>query len=171
MKSRAVGLYPLPVELWEEIFAIATDVNDYWAKKRGDRCSIQNPFFSLEEEEFVRNPPGLDRELLRTRYSIIMVCKSWYFMGLPILWSHLQFDERDPRNVETMIYSAVYRDPTLASHVVRLIIESMILPRGDFLKSGRMDIVAKFVPLFTNLKAISCSLPYAAHLQPLLLFA
>jgi hypothetical protein len=169
MKSSAVGLHPLPVELWEEIFAIATDVNNYWAKIAGDWCSVQYPFFSSEEEEFVRTPPAkLDKELLRTRYSIILVCKSWYFMGIPLLWSHLQFDEMHPRNFAMMIYGAIKRNPTLAPQVIRLTIESICFRREDSLKMEKIHLVAKFAPLLTNLKAISCSLPYAARLQPLI---
>ena len=103
MRSSAVGLHPLPIELWEEIFAIATDTATYWAEKERSWCTISTPFFTAKEEDLLRDPAACDNQrLLRTRHSIILVCKSWYFMGIPILWSHLQFNEKDPRNVATI---------------------------------------------------------------------
>jgi hypothetical protein len=167
MRSSANGLHPLPVELWEEIFSIATDADAYWAEKQGSWCTISNPFFTTTEEDLLRDPMACDNlGLLRTRHSIILVCKSWYFMGIPILWSHLQFNEKDSRNVATMIYSALKRNPTLASHVLRLTIKSVIFRRSNLLEPEKVLAVAKFVPLLTNIEAISCSLPYATHLYP-----
>jgi hypothetical protein len=167
MKGSAVGLYPLPVEIWEEIFAIATDADTYWAEIKGSWCTISNPFFTAKEEDLLRDPTARNNlGLLRTRHSIILVCKSWYFMGIPFLWSHLQFNEKGPRNVAAMIYSALMRNPTLASYAVRLTIKSAILGRSNRIKPEKIDAVANFVRLLTNIEAISCSLPYATHLYP-----
>jgi hypothetical protein len=162
MKSSAVGLHPLPIELWEEIFAIATDADIYWAERDGYWCTIWNPFFSKKEEDHLRDPMACDNQaLFRTRHSIILVCKSWYFLGIPILWSHLQFNEQDPLNIATMIYSALKRNPTLASHVLRVTIKS---PNSRQNNSIKIHAVEKFIRLLTNIEAISCPLPYAAHL-------
>src|SRR5277367_5093998 len=86
MRSSATGLHPLPMELWEIIFALAIDADDSWAEMQGDWCTILNPFFSGREENLIRDPTAWNgRGLLYTRHSIPLVCKSWYFMGIPIL--------------------------------------------------------------------------------------
>jgi hypothetical protein len=164
MKSSAVGLYPLPVELWQEILAIAGSPDE--GKEEILYSALTSCFFTTKENIFQTPLTTQHRLLLRTRHSIILVCKSWYFMGIHILWSHLQFNEEDPRNVGTMIYSAIKRNPILVSHVVRLTIKSVLLRQENLVQPEKIHAVAKFVPLLTNLKAISCSLPYAAHIYP-----
>ena len=70
MRSSAVGLHPLPIELWEEIFAIATDTATYWAERDGSWCTIANPFFTVKEEDHLRDPTHYDSwRLLTTPYS------------------------------------------------------------------------------------------------------
>jgi hypothetical protein len=65
-----------------------------------------------------------------------------------------------------MIYSAIDRNPTLASHVVRLTINSVLFRQENLVKPEMIDAVAKLVLLLTNLEAISCSFPYAAQIHP-----
>jgi hypothetical protein len=164
MKSGAVGLYPLPVELWHEIFTIAANPHE---RMQEVLHSVLTPLFFSKEEDIFRKPFTPQHRLsLRTRHSIILVCKSWYFMGIPILWYHLHFNEEDPRKIGTMIYSAIRRNPTLASHVVRLTIRSVLFRRENLVLPETIHTVEKFVPLLTNLEAISCSLPYATHIYP-----
>jgi hypothetical protein len=164
MKSSAVGLYPLPVELWEKIFAFATDADEYWAETQGDWCTILNPFFSSKEEDLLRDPTAWNgQSLLHTRHSIPLVCKSWYFMGIPVLWSHLQLDEKDTRSVATTIYCALKRNPVLACHVIRLTVRPVDACPGETRIKGTQSI-NKILPLLYNLKALSCSMHVAAKL-------
>jgi hypothetical protein len=164
MKSSAVGLYPLPVELWQEIFTIAANSDE---RMQEITYSVLTPCYFFTEEDVFQTPlTAQHRFLLRTRHSIILVCKSWYFIGIPILWSHLQFNEGDPRNIAAMIYIAIERNPILASYVVRLTIKSVLFRQENLVQPEKIYAVAKFVPLLTNLEAISCSLPYAAHINP-----
>jgi len=148
MKSSAVGLHPLPVELWVDIFSFATDENEYWAERQGHRCILSNPFFTAREESLLQDPMACCiRRLVRTRYSIILVCKSWYFMGIPILWSHLQIKENDTRGVSTTIYCAIKRNPTLASYVARVTIMPVYSNSNEIQTSTTTQPITKILPL------------------------
>lgn len=99
MESRSNGLYPFPVEIWQDILLITTEPDYETSGTSLEDDEINSyPVFSSETEDALRDPRGVYSSIIfKTRLSIILVCKSWYYIGMPILWSHLKLDEVDWR--------------------------------------------------------------------------
>jgi len=78
----------LPVEIWRHVFSLATSVlgKDEFSLDEASYhvmpCNSTVPSGLIDEDQL--------NEIIKTRLRIIQVCKAWYFIGLPGLWSHLR---------------------------------------------------------------------------------
>jgi hypothetical protein len=161
------GLNRLPVELWQEIFAFATDINDLGINKEGSWRKKPRYFFDTRDEELLRGLTVLQSQyFLLTRYSIVLVCKSWYILGIQILWSHLHIDEANVHTVAPSLYKVLRYNPTLSSYVVRFTIRPERNSGTTLTNATNVKSIAKIVPLLKDLEAISCPFAYLSHLTP-----
>ena len=156
------GLDRFPLELWEEIFALATDIDDLGVNKEGNWSKNQRYFFDTHDEGFLRGLTILQSQyFLRTRYSLVLVCKSWYILCIQILWSHLYIEENNVRTVAPLLYSVLKHNPRLASYVVQLTIRPERNCGSALTNATNVGSISKIVPLLKDLEAISC--PFLAR--------
>lgn len=150
------GLHPLPVEMWQRILSYAVDLYQYQEEEH------HGFFFSQKVEALLHDPSDEQiGTLIRRRLSIVLVCRSWYFMGIPILWSHLQIGQDNPKDVATHIHKRIKQNPSLASHITQF----SILPHTPTPTSRNLiPVVGKILPLLSNLQVIACPLDFSLHL-------
>lgn len=145
----------LPVELWKEIFILATFIPGK------DEFSVEGSAYNVMLcDGPTDNPLAPTKEEIRkavhTRLQIVKVCKYWYSIGMPLLWSHLIVDLSDyVRSIEC-IYVKVYSDSRLASSVRRL--DANARSRNNHAFYRDIDDILSRLP---SLKIISCPLPLA----------
>jgi hypothetical protein len=152
----------LPVEIWRHIFSLATNV-------------LEQDEFSLDEASYhwmpwnSAAPSGLIHEaqleeIIKTRFCIIQVCKAWYFIGLPGLWSHLRLGCSKWDLSQLRAQYSLIKKPELAPFVRRLTIRY----RSTSDHPPSLNFIAKkLLPLFTSLKIISCPLVCCIDKWPL----
>lgn len=158
----------LLTEIWQAIFAIASDPLQYFNCFRPNFKVPSNWFFSDRIEVLLHESEDEDNQaLFSTRLSIILVCKSWYFMGIRLLWSHLRLKEADDTGIASMVHKELYDNPTIASYVTSLTIIPH-LHQTIFDECIEMLPIAKIIPLLANLTAISCPSHVATRVPPLL---
>lgn len=161
------GLFHLPLELWQEIFAFATDIDELGVNKEGSWSKRLRYFFDSRDEELLRGLTVLQSQhFLLTRYSIVLVCKSWYILGIQILWSHLHIDEANVHTVAPSLYDVLKHNPTLSSYVIQFTIRPERNCGTMLTNATNVGSIAKIVPLLKDLEAISCPYAYVAHLPP-----
>lgn len=165
MNYSTLGLHGLPTEIWQYIFRIAGDPLDYFNRVDPQFGVASNWFFSDKTEATIRDYGDWAYPFLfRTRLSIILVCKSWYFMGIRLLWSHLRVRERDDRGFVSTIYQSLKQNPAIASYIIRLTIVPLTVRRSDNFSTKEDTPIVQIVPLLPNLTTISCSSLLAARL-------
>jgi hypothetical protein len=104
-------------------------------------------------------------EITRTYFSIIRVCKRWYAMGIQALWSHLWINVcKNPIRAINGIQSAINRDKTLASYVIRLTLERTRRPaKGSFF----IRALRTLTPRLPSLQIFICPGIYASGMAKL----
>lgn len=152
MAYNAAGTPMLPVEVWQHIFSNATDIHQVASSSHGDEFCY---FFLAEEEALLRDPRGIQTSnLIRARLSIVLVCRSWYLMGIPIFWSHLQVPTHDPQHIHS-IYESLTINPGLANYVTRV---TILQHPSMQLFDDALSMILQILPTLANLSAIACSL-------------
>lgn len=165
MSDDSNGLYPFPVEIWQEIFSKAAESSDKMAEKNQGHHRLASWFSPNEIENLINDPIASEsHHAFKNRLNIILVCKSWYLIGIPALWSHLKLKEIDDRQLATTVYRILKHNPALGPHVVRLTIVPHRAPRFTDITSANQQSIAEIIPLLTNIKAISCPSHVAVHL-------
>lgn len=122
MKYSASGTYNLPVEIWREIFTIAEEQvvppatldSEYQYIASFEAFSSCHPNLTTEFQHLQ------SAQLFTLRLSLILVCKSWYYIALPQLWSHLRLNYDHSGGVLDELGQILDQNPKLASYVVRL---------------------------------------------------
>lgn len=143
------GLYPLPVEIWRLVFALATS--------ESLPAFLEAPFSPIHREDLRDLTSLRSKKPVSVHHSIILVCKSWYFVDIPALWSHLHLNDRDSRNTASVVYDVLGRTPSLASHVRKLTVRPV--PYEEcYGKSVKPQAIEKVLPLLINLESITCNL-------------
>lgn len=164
MTYSGAGLHPLPVEIWERIFSLMEELYPPSDKNFHDIYH----FFSPEDEHYQRHqrdPSPLaskNRDLIHTRLSIVLVCRSWYCVGIRILLSHVIFAGRDPNKLAVSFFQTIKRSLILRAYVIQVTIDS---------KKAIKDInaipeIVKLLPHLPNLAVISCPLALSRMLPP-----
>jgi hypothetical protein len=152
----------LPVEIWRHVFSLAASV-------------LEQDEFSLDEASYYwmpwnsTVPSGLIHEvqldeIIKTRFCIIQVCKAWYFIGLPGLWSHLRLRCNKWDLSQLRVQYSLIKKPELAPFVRRLTIRYRTT--SDHPPSLNL-IAKKLLLLLTSLKIISCPLVCGIDKWPL----
>jgi hypothetical protein len=118
--SKAVD--QIPPELWMTILRFATEIEkcDEFAR---DPITLIPNFSSNQSNQLGFIDPHLLREALMTRLRVVLVCKSWRDMCLPILWSHLVIKTEEWLNKLPPIWDVLDSRPELGSFVIRLDID------------------------------------------------
>lgn len=167
MTASTNGVYPLPIELWQHIFSIITSPYIYY-NDGYDICSINPAWVYSRDDKLVPNIPEPEeyQSLLGARLSIVMVCKSWYFIGLPMLWSTLRIPEVNRNQCGTSVYKTIKHNPAIASYVHVLFIAEEQLSEDKYIALGNPEHLIKAIPLFTNMTTLVCSFSVAAVLSP-----
>lgn len=160
MPPSTAGLYPFPVEVWEQIFSLVENSSSF---SRDVRDNIHH-FFSTEDETHFRDPFAVDsRIFFRTRLSIILVCRSWYHVGVAVLWSHLRIGGKNPDKVTSHVYKTLRHSPMLGTHVTRV----TITPWYGYSEPGALSGLIKVLALLPSISIIACPLTFAATLSEL----
>src|ERR1700761_556755 len=110
MKYGMAGRCGLPTEIWQSIFLMASDPLQYFSRVHQNFGIPINWFFPDKTETMLREHNDWDSDVLfYTRLSIVRVCKSWYFMGISILWSHIRLKEIDDRGIAAVACKTLHR--------------------------------------------------------------
>ena len=153
------GTFNLPVEIWQRIFELTVATVKYTGNELWVPSSIRN-YLTCE----VR-PPSLDlmeceqRKLFKLRHSLILVCKSWYFMAISFLWIHVRIRVDNICDHLRAIHNTLSNNLSFASYVRRLSIWSSIPMSPD-----NTRIVSEIVSWLTRLHFVS--LPHLNGLTP-----
>jgi hypothetical protein len=114
----------IPTELWMTIFHFATTIENYDEFARGSTTIIPD---LIHDNLSTSGPCFIPRntllEALRARLRIVLVCKRWYDIGLPILWSHLVIEVPKWSYYRSRIRAMLGQKPELCSLIVRLGVE------------------------------------------------
>lgn len=157
MPYGTTGLYPFPVEIWRYIFSLVEDSILYSAK---EDQSYQH-FFSDEEESQLWDMDAFsDRTAVQTRLSIVLTCRSWYYMGISTLWSHLLLNGRNINSTSAKIYDAIRRDATLGPQVLRL----SIVQSEPYDPTQMARTILPIIPFLTNVSTLYCSVQLLTRL-------
>lgn len=118
----------LPVELWHKIF-----LNTYPGDEFAIKPEQQFLACSLNNHKTVQQP--VIREVFNDRASIVLTCRTWYHVGMPILYSHLGIQYRSYKFYDNHSYSEcmeslldfLVRNPFYCQTVRRITIEDNII--------------------------------------------
>jgi hypothetical protein len=120
--NRSGAINRIPTELWTMIFCFATEVPN-WDEFARDHPTLIPNLVSKSPSEPCFFPRDIRRETLRTRLHLVLVCKHWCHVAMPVLWSHLVIDVikwlRNRSQVRSMLNAKSY----LCSFITRLDIE------------------------------------------------
>lgn len=164
-KATAVTTFPqtvnyiLPVEIWLHIFSFTSTFHSY----PFDSEYVFSRFFPIQDEEPMSGAySGYNAPLIHARRSIILVCRFWYSVGLPILWSHIQVD-LESTNILRTIYNQLVEKPTLASFVTRFTVK---IPRQYDLQLNSLYILVDILSMLPNLSILELPLVVISELPP-----
>jgi hypothetical protein len=98
--------------------------------------------------------PEEDSTIIRSRLSIIKVCRYWYKIGIQVLWSHIRIrlDNNASKSVSG-IKSAIKRNKPLANFVIRLAIQA---PGREILNQLLVSDIRTLIRDFSSLKILIC---------------
>jgi hypothetical protein len=156
---RDAGVFNLPVEIWQRIFelTVATVIyngNELWVPSSTRNyltCEVRPPSLDLVEYE--------QHKLFELRHSLILVCKSWYFMAISFLWIHVRIRVDNMHDHLTAIHQTLRNNPSFASYVRRLSIWSSI-PMSTSNTRMISEIVSRLTRLhFVSLPHLSGPIP------------
>jgi hypothetical protein len=153
----------IPPELWMTILRFATEIEecDEFAQ---DPIALVPDFKSRYGFETGFIPQHTLNEALVTRRRVVLVCKSWYDMCLPILWSHLVIKAEDWINKLSLISDLLDSRPEIGSFVVRLDIAYLgPLYDGDLYKIEKLNrfLHLHLFPRLHKLRALYAPLMHA----------
>lgn len=144
--SHCQHISPLPVELWRHIFSFSTTIPGKDEFSHDVRAFGSMPH-NREDILATLTPEELSF-ILKTRHTIVRVCRRWYAIGIEALWSHLRVEGRSWRSQLEVIHQAVETNPYLAPFVIRLTAEvelgSFRLRPEDTTNSSVTHILSKF---------------------------
>jgi F-box-like len=159
------GMMNLPVEIWAEIFTIATIASD--SNFDTTVIPLLAPPKTMWEQPRILDDYQYESwrtfEPYSTRRSLTLVCKSWYFMVNPILWSNLRVDLRKPSADLEHLHHALAQNRYLAQQVICIFIRatdkwyngSPLVPE-ETVKAQHICLLDKIVPKLTQLRMLSC---------------
>lgn len=161
---KMAGANSLPVEILQDIFTMATDFRvDRYAINGGIEGS-NLPFYTKIEELNHSLGAAYNESTLDTRYAITLVCKSWYFVGIPFLWSHIQVQYLSHRQIIPRLYRTLWFRPQLRPYIACLTVTLSSGEVHDENKGLDTKFITKVLPLLPNLKRFYCPLGLAMEL-------
>lgn len=108
----------LPVELWTEIFTLATIIPGK------DEFSVDGAVYNVMvcEGPVIASSPSFEEisEMNKARLQLIKTCKYWRLIATPLLWSHLRVNVSGSQTVINSMCTALVSKPELASYIRRL---------------------------------------------------
>lgn len=159
MPYGTTGLDPFPVEIWRYIFTLVEEPVQYSV----NGAQTYQYFFSEEDESHLWDlEASMDQSVFQTRLSIVLACRSWYYMGLPILWSHLFLRGNAIDNSIEYILEVLKRDTGLGCWVTRL----SIIWLQECSKIPVEGIVMQILPLLTRLSVVNCPVQLLERFPP-----
>lgn len=110
-----------PIETWRYIFSLATAIPG------------KNEF-SLHHDSFGMMPHGPERQsifltreelsgILKTRYTIVRICRRWYDLGICPLWSHLRMQVVNWETQALTIKEVIKSKPYLIEDILRFTLD------------------------------------------------
>lgn len=167
MTYSRIGAFNLPLEIWQDIFTTTTrpqygsiDKKELWVS------FSEYTVLSCGPPQALRDLSEYDQSIsLKTRHSIVLVCKSWYFMGISMLWSHVRINLGNTNGVVAHLQDTIKHNHALASYVIRLSIRvpSLAIPVNP--PSSTRDIGLLTTGESHNSHIIKSIMPYLTHLR------
>jgi hypothetical protein len=143
----------LPVELWREIFMLATSIP---GKDEFSTEGSAHNIMKCDDPSIIIAPNSSElSEIIGTRFAIVLVCKFWYAIGMPILWSHLRLNLAGSPTYHKMIYNKLGTAHEFASYITRL---EVTLPFGHHAEFYRDN--GKIVEHLPSLKILTCPINF-----------
>jgi hypothetical protein len=142
----------LPVELWKDIFAMASTIPGK------DEFSTQSSAYismACDGTDSEAVPSFSEQtQLIKTRLNIVQVCKYWYSIGIQSLWSHLRLFIHRGMSLKTCVelQKTLQTRPQLGSFVTRLTILAFAYRNLGWVSESVKQIL-KCTP---NLRTLDC---------------
>jgi hypothetical protein len=106
----------IPTEIWREILQYATEIQG-WDEFGYDTCSH---LLQLDCSRSYYIPYRKERQALRDRLHLVLVCKLWHQIAIQFLWSHLKLKASSWARIGDQLQDLLDRQPELCSFVIRL---------------------------------------------------
>jgi hypothetical protein len=151
------GTRNLPVEIWQEIFKIAEAYTVLPADIDNEIQTNSSIYevLSFDPSILTQSYQLQPQSLFDLRLSIILVCNSWYYMGIAGLWSHVRLKYDGSAQIFDNLYQTLKRNHGLASCVFRVSLEGSDghqWSNATFRTDTRMEQICKaMIPLLPNL--------------------
>ncbi|KIM31583.1 hypothetical protein M408DRAFT_20826 [Serendipita vermifera MAFF 305830] len=153
----------LPTELWKTIFHEATKF-----PYKDEFTTNPYAYFPFSWSSQAYFPTKAMESILQTRFTIILVCKTWYTLGIADLYSHVYFDPTSP--MSKSLHRVFAKKISLLAHVRRLTLRP---PRVDYSKwskrraqSGYMKMAIAIISSLPRLRVLDAS-PETAAVLPI----
>lgn len=146
------ALERIPIELWRDILDLA-------APSSRDCEFLENPAPSVlvdsrSQSDAHISTPEEDSTVIRSRLSIIKVCRYWYKIGIQVLWSHIRIRlDANASNSVSGIKSAIKRDKPLANLVIRFTVQAT---GRKILDQLLVSDILTLIRDFSSLKILIC---------------
>jgi len=147
----------LPVELWKEIFLLATSIP---GKDEFSTDGSAHNIMICDDPSTIVGPNYSElSQMIGTRFTIVLVCKFWYGIGMPILWSHLRLNLAGSSTYHNMLYNKLGAAHEFASYITRL---EVTLPFGHHAEVYQDN--GKIVEHLPSLKILTCPINFGLSL-------
>lgn len=161
MSASGAGTFGVPVEIWHKIFNDAMILSGHILEGEFIDPSPYTKLLECEHTHYSYSP--YKPPLFEMRRSFSLVCKSWYFIANPILWSHVLLNL--DRELEKMqgLYRTLSQYRSLASHVTCITLYTV--KQGDSsppwrttptLADNQCKLIQKILSRLVGLKMVTC---------------
>jgi hypothetical protein len=118
LSTEMISNKELPVELWTEIFTLATTIPGK------DGLSVDGAAYNIMvcDGPIIANCPSSEEisEKNKALLQLIKTCRYWRLIATPLLWSHLRVNIARSPTVIDSVCAALSSNPDLASYIRRL---------------------------------------------------
>lgn len=114
-------------------------------------CEVKPPRLDLDEYE--------QHCLFKFRITLVLVCKSWYFMAVPLLWRHVRIIVNEKYDHLASISETLKNDPSFASHIRRLSVHTTLPMSSEHTQLLKETLVRLTRLQFVSLPRLRGSIP------------
>lgn len=157
MTFSQAGTFNLPVELWRSIWKLVEDSVVYPYTLKNELSIKPSTYGTLSceaSEDSVEVDNGVRSSLFKIRATIVCVCRSWYFMGVSPLWSHVRIYGFGQNLNASSIWAALVQNRTLSTYIRRLSIETKSEAQWPQPRSQVPDEAAVLVKILSRLSSL-----------------